>query len=204
MTDAANTPSDAVRADAAPSAAVPANETQPTLPLDPPTYAPPAAPYVAPTAPSYATAPAAAPVYQPPSSPASQPPAQGYATPPPYGAAQGYGTPQGYAAPQAGYGAPAYGAAPYAYAGPKTNTMSIVSMILSILGFVWVLPLIGGLVGAILGHMALGQIKRTGEGGRGLALTAIIVGWIGVGIVALFLIFILAPLFFYGTFRDYT
>jgi len=34
-------------------------------------------------------------------------------------------------------------------------------------------------VGAVLGHVALGQIDRTGENGKGLAITGIIVGWLG-------------------------
>jgi hypothetical protein len=32
-------------------------------------------------------------------------------------------------------------------------------------------------VGAILGHVALNQIKRTDEEGRGMALAGVIVGW---------------------------
>ena len=40
----------------------------------------------------------------------------------------------------------------------------------------------------ILGHIALGQIKRTGEGGHGLALAGTIVGYV---LTALYLIFII-------------
>jgi len=32
-------------------------------------------------------------------------------------------------------------------------------------------------VGAILGHVALSQIKRTGEQGKGLAVAAVAIGW---------------------------
>ena len=42
-------------------------------------------------------------------------------------------------------------------------------------------------VGLVLGYVALGQIKQTGEGGRGLALAAVILGWISVGFVVLVL-----------------
>lgn len=49
----------------------------------------------------------------------------------------------------------------------KTNTLAIVALILGI-----VVP-IGGI---ICGPIALGQIKRTGEGGRGLALAGLIIG----------------------------
>ena len=57
-------------------------------------------------------------------------------------------------------------AAPYA---PKTNTLSIVALIL---GFV------AAPIGIILGFVALNQIKTSGEGGRGLALTGIIAGFV--------------------------
>jgi hypothetical protein len=42
-----------------------------------------------------------------------------------------------------------------------------------------VLSILGctALVGAILGHVALGQIKRTGQGGRGLAVAGVAIGW---------------------------
>ena len=45
--------------------------------------------------------------------------------------------------------------------------------------------------GIIAGHIALGQIKRTGEGGHGLALAGTIIGYVltGLGLlVALFYI----------------
>lgn len=49
----------------------------------------------------------------------------------------------------------------------KTNVLAIVALILGI-----VVP-IGGV---ICGPIALGQIKRTGENGRGLALAGLIIG----------------------------
>lgn len=61
-------------------------------------------------------------------------------------------------------------------------------MILSIVGFVWILPFVGGLIGAIMGHFALRQIARTGEGGRGMALAGIIVGWAGVALIVAFVV----------------
>jgi hypothetical protein len=60
--------------------------------------------------------------------------------------------------------APAYAPAP---AAGRTNVLAIVALILGI-----VVP-IGGI---ICGPIALGQIKRTGEGGRGLAIAGIIIG----------------------------
>ena len=58
-----------------------------------------------------------------------------------------------------------YSAAPVT---PRTNTLAIVALILGIL-----IPL-GGI---ICGHIALSQIKRTGEAGHGLALAGTIVGY---------------------------
>lgn len=58
---------------------------------------------------------------------------------------------------------------PYDSSAPvqKTNVLAIVALILGI-----VVP-IGGI---ICGPIALGQIKRTGENGRGLALAGLVIG----------------------------
>ncbi|WP_022889762.1 DUF4190 domain-containing protein [Agromyces italicus] len=83
-------------------------------------------------------------------------------------AAPAYGAPP--AAPA--YAAPAYGAP----ASTKTNVLAIVSLVSAF--FV-------SLVAIITGHIALGQIKKTGEQGRGLAIAGLILGYIGlvVGII---------------------
>ncbi len=60
--------------------------------------------------------------------------------------------------------------------------MSIVAFILAF--FV-------SIVGIILGFVALSQIKRTGEQGRGLALAAVIIGFVEVAIGILVTIFVL-------------
>jgi len=156
-----------------------------TPPVTPPTPAPASAQPAAPYTPPPAAAPA--PSYQP---PAYQPPTYP-AAPPAYGATSGApmqpapGAPPVYGAAAPYYGAPA----------PKTNVLAIISMIAAILGFVWILPFIGSLGGAIMGHISLNQIKRTGEGGRGMALAGVIVGWIGVAIavigIAFFLFFVI-------------
>jgi hypothetical protein len=100
-----------------------------------------------------------------------------------------YDPTQGY--PQGAYGAP-YSAAGYGYGyGPTTQTtngMAIGSMVVSIVsiaglcayGFGGLL----GIVGAILGHVARRQIRDRGEGGDGMALAGIIVGWIATGLAA--------------------
>jgi len=65
--------------------------------------------------------------------------------------------------------------------GVRTNTLAIVSLVASILGGF-------AIVGIITGHMALNQIKRTGENGRGLALAGLIVGYIAVAASVIFLV----------------
>ena len=83
--------------------------------------------------------------------------------------------------PPAPYGPPqAYPPNPYPYAAvPPTNTLAIVALVLAF--FV-------SIAGIVCGYIALGQIKRTGEGGHGLALAAVIVGWVYTGATVIFLI----------------
>ena len=55
----------------------------------------------------------------------------------------------------------------------KTNGFAIASLVVSIAASLLYL----GWVGAIFGHVALSQIKRTGEKGRGLAIAGIVIGY---------------------------
>ena len=55
--------------------------------------------------------------------------------------------------------------------GAKTNTLAIVSLVLAF--FV-------SLGAVICGHIALSQIKRTGENGRGLAIAGLVLGYLGL------------------------
>ncbi|SDY76197.1 DUF4190 domain-containing protein [Herbiconiux ginsengi] len=55
---------------------------------------------------------------------------------------------------------------------PKTNILGIITLVLGILGF--------GVVPVITGHIALSQIKKTGEDGRGLTLAGLILGYVTV------------------------
>ena len=68
---------------------------------------------------------------------------------------------------------PPAGPAPVYVAVPATNGMAIAALILVFFFF----PL-----GIVLGHVARGQIKRTGEGGRGLATAALIIGYLQVAL----------------------
>jgi uncharacterized protein YacL len=73
--------------------------------------------------------------------------------------------------------------------GKRTNVLAIVGLILAIF-----FPL----VGAIVGHVALGQIKKTGEEGRGLALAAVIVGWTLTGLAIIGIIVAVIPIIVLG------
>jgi large-conductance mechanosensitive channel len=41
------------------------------------------------------------------------------------------------------------------------------------------------LVGVICGHVALAQVRRTGESGRGLAIAALIIGYAALAVTAI-------------------
>ncbi len=69
---------------------------------------------------------------------------------------------------------------------PPTSGMAIGSLIASIAGFS-IVPILGGIVGLILGYIAKKQIRES-EGtlaGAGLATAGIIMGWIQVVLFAL-------------------
>jgi hypothetical protein len=73
--------------------------------------------------------------------------------------------------------------------GKRTSVLAIVGLSLAIF-----FPL----VGAIVGHVALGQIKKTGEEGRGLALAAVIVGWTLTGLAIIGIIVAVIPIIVLG------
>ncbi|MGO4783378.1 DUF4190 domain-containing protein [Cryobacterium sp. W22_MBD10_FK3] len=114
------------------------------------------------------TDPNQAPANQPDSNEPTPPPAYTPPAPPAYGAAPA---------------APAYGAAPAApqayspqgygqqAAGDKWNVLAIISLVSAF--FV-------SLAAVICGHIALNQIKRTGEKGRGLAIAGLVLGYLGL------------------------
>ncbi|WP_394553363.1 DUF4190 domain-containing protein [Agromyces sp. MMS24-JH15] len=59
--------------------------------------------------------------------------------------------------------------APAGLGAGRTNGLALASIIV-----VW----FSSIVGLILGHVALSQIRKTGEDGRGMAVTAVSVGWV--------------------------
>lgn len=130
--------------------------------------------------------------------PPDYPPPPGDYPPPPGGYPP---PPGGYPPPQpGGYGyqppppPPGYGYPPsvpgYGYPPPPsstTNPMAIASLVSSLLG--WICG-IGPILGIVFGVIALNQIKKTGQGGRGLALAGTIIGGVGVAFILLYLVFV--------------
>jgi len=123
-------------------------------------------PNLPPVTPPPANQPPAAPAYRPPAAPAYQQPA-----PPAYGAQQP--APPAYGQP---YGQPT---------GPdKYNVLAIVSFVSSF--FI-------SLVAVITGHIALSQIGKTGEKGRGLAIAGLVLGYLGI-LTGIIILVVLIPL----------
>jgi uncharacterized membrane protein len=71
----------------------------------------------------------------------------------------------------------------YGMTKPRTNPLAIASLACGVsqlmFGPVPTIPAI------VLGHVAHRQIRQTGEDGKGLATTGIVLGWIGVALTAL-------------------
>lgn len=67
---------------------------------------------------------------------------------------------------------------------PKTNSRAVASMICGVAEF-FTFGLTS-IPAVILGHIARGEIRRTGEAGDGLALTGLILGWLAIGLWLLF------------------
>jgi hypothetical protein len=111
-------------------------------------------------------------------SPAWAPPG---GAPPPAGA---YAPPAGAYAPPAGAYAPP--APVYVQVPTKTNGLAIAGMVLGILWLYW----IGSVLALIFGYVAKGQIDASNgqQSGRGMAIAAIVLGWVGVGIFTLLLV----------------
>jgi hypothetical protein len=63
----------------------------------------------------------------------------------------------------------------------QTNTLAIVSLISGIVGL-FMLPVIGGIVAVVTGHMAKKQIQESlgAQGGGGMATAGLIMGYISL------------------------
>jgi hypothetical protein len=67
---------------------------------------------------------------------------------------------------------------------PPTNGLAIGSLVCGLLG--------AAIPAVILGHLARGQIRHTGERGDGMAIAGLILGWLAIGGWALFILALMA------------
>lgn len=92
---------------------------------------------------------------------------------------------------QAPYTAPPAGVFPaYPGAVPPQSGLAIAAMIVSLCGLVTCG--LSGVVGLILGIVALQQVRRTGARGRGMAITGIVVGAVFTVLFVLFVVLAVA------------
>ncbi len=122
----------------------------------------------------------------PPHGTPSPEPASGWTYPPPPGGPYPPPPPPGVPfsdyrsyAPQVGWPAQPIPA-------PRVSGLAVASLVLGILWFSW----IGSVLALIFGYMARREIDASGGlvTGRGLAVAGIVLGWIGIGVLALFIL----------------
>lgn len=85
---------------------------------------------------------------------------------------------------------PTYGAAQFSYrpapapADRAVDGFAVASLVLGILWVYW----IGSILAVIFGHLALREIRRSGRPGHGLAIAGLVLGYIGIGVLAIVLV----------------
>lgn len=67
---------------------------------------------------------------------------------------------------------------------PRTNGLAITALVLGLIG--------GTILPIIFGHIALSQIRRSGENGRGMAIAGLILGYIGLAVAIALVIWVIA------------
>ena len=82
------------------------------------------------------------------------------------------------------------GGQPVPYVAAPMNTLAVVSVASGIASY-FMLPVIGGLVAIVAGHIARGQIRRTGERGSTLALVGLILGYLHFVVLLLLLLVVI-------------
>ncbi len=74
----------------------------------------------------------------------------------------------------------------YVY-GPKTNSLAVASLVTGILSFL-LCPFVCAALAVIFGHLARNQIKQSGEGGGGMAIAGLILGYVNLAASAIFIV----------------
>lgn len=113
-------------------------------------------------------------------------------SPPPGGE---YGQPSGYPPEYYGYGYGAGYGSGYGYPPPaRTNALAVAALVCAFV----LAPL-----GIVFGHMALSQIKKTGEEGRGLAVAGLVIGYVITAMTVLAVVIsVLLFMFFASALQD--
>lgn len=85
------------------------------------------------------------------------------------------------------------GAYGYPPARRSTNGFAIASLVLGIVGIVFVLPSLGififmipGVLALVFGYIARNQIRQQDQDGAGLATAGIVLGFVAIGLYAIF------------------
>jgi hypothetical protein len=87
---------------------------------------------------------------------------------------------------------PVYPPQPYAaypvVVSARTNGLAIAALVLGIVWVYW----IGSVLAVIFGHVALSQINKSNgtQQGRGMAIAGLVLGWIGVAVLIVWLLFV--------------
>lgn len=98
-------------------------------------------------------------------------------------------SPAAIACPNCGHPGP--GAAPAIAPGKRTEGFAIASIVCSVTSFFF-LPIVGGILGIIFGHVARRRIAEDPDlGGAEIARAGIIVGWIASTIWVLFIVLLI-------------
>ena len=76
-------------------------------------------------------------------------------------------------------------------AAQRTSGYAIASLILGIAGF-FVFPIVPSILAVVFGQKAREELRREPTlGGEGLATAGIVLGWVGIALVAIVLLFVL-------------
>src|SRR5215207_9117355 len=89
---------------------------------------------------------------------------------------------------------PAYGQQPAGYgyqSTPKTNGLAIASLVLGIAQIF--ICIVGAILALVFGYISRRQIDESGgtQGGRGMAIAGIILGWVGIGLGIVYIVVII-------------
>lgn len=90
----------------------------------------------------------------------------------------------------------------YTKTGAETSALAVASLVCGILGIAQILPLIGPIIAVVTGHLARREIRESdgAKTGAGMALAGLIMGYLMLGLYALFCVL---GLIFVAAFANY-